>query len=179
MNMTKKQRHAYIMSVISENLFLKDDELAKKCNVSISTIRNDRAELGIAEYRERVKSAAESEFHNGETKEELLDLKLYETGISVLETDVSMLFKNTNIVKSQCIYALAENLALNVINANAALVKVANVKYTAQVHLGEKLVAKSTVKREKNNEYIVHVIINVDMSEVFRGKFNLEVVTEV
>lgn len=176
MNMTKKQRHDYIMSIINENPFLKDDELSKQCNVSISTIRNDRAELGISEYRERVKSAAENEFHTVESKEELLDLKIYETGLSVLETDSSMLFKNTNIVKSQCIYALAENLALNVINANAALVKVANVKYCEQVNLGDKLVAKSTVKREKNNEYIVHVIISVDMREVFRGKFNLEVV---
>ena len=176
MNMTKKQRHDYIMSIINENPFLKDDELSKQCNVSISTIRNDRAELGISEYRERVKSAAENEFHTVESKEELLDLKIYETGLSVLETDSSMLFKNTIIVKSQCIYALAENLALNVINANAALVKVANVKYCEQVNLGDKLVAKSTVKREKNNEYIVHVIISVDMREVFRGKFNLEVV---
>lgn len=176
MNMTKKQRHDYIMSIINENPFLKDDELSKQCNVSISTIRNDRAELGISEYRERVKSAAENEFHTVESKEELLDLKIYETGLSVLETDSSMLFKNTNIVKSQCIYALAENLALNVINANAALVKVANVKYCEQVNLGDKLVAKSTVKREKNNQYIVHVIISVDMREVFRGKFNLEVV---
>lgn len=176
MNMTKKQRHDYIMSIISENPFLKDDELSKQCKVSISTIRNDRAELGISEYRERVKSAAENEFHTVESKEELLDLKIYETGLSVLETDSSMLFKNTNIVKSQCIYALAENLALNVINANAALVKVANVKYCEQVNLGDKLVAKSTVKREKNNQYIVHVIISVDMREVFRGKFNLEVV---
>ena len=174
--MTKKQRHDYIMSIINENPFLKDDELSKQCNVSISTIRNDRAELGISEYRERVKSAAENEFHTVESKEELLDLKIYETGLSVLETDSSMLFKNTNIVKSQCIYALAENLALNVINANAALVKVANVKYCEQVNLGDKLVAKSTVKREKNNQYIVHVIISVDMREVFRGKFNLEVV---
>ena len=89
-----------------------------------------------------------------------------------------MLFKDTNIVKSQYIYALAENLALNVINANAALVKIANVKYSAQVHLGDKLVAKSIVKREKNREYIVHVMITVDMSEVFRGKFNLEVVAD-
>ncbi len=176
MSMTKKQRHDYIMSIISENPFLKDDELSKQCKVSISTIRNDRAELGISEYRERVKSAAENEFHTVESKEELLDLKIYETGLSVLETDSSMLFKNTNIVKSQCIYALAENLALNVINANAALVKVANVKYCEQVNLGDKLVAKSTVKREKNNQYIVHVIISVDMREVFRGKFNLEVV---
>lgn len=176
MNMTKKQRHAYILSIMSENPFLKDDELSKQCKVSISTIRNDRAELGIAEYRERIKTAAENEFHTVESKEELLDLKVYETGISVLETDASMVFKNTNIVKSQCIYALAENLALNVINASAALVKVANVKYTAEVHLGDKLVAKSTVKREKDNSYIVHVIITVDMSEVFRGKFNLNIV---
>ncbi len=179
MDMTKKQRHNFILSLISENPFLKDDELSKKCKVSISTIRNDRAELGIAEYRERIKSAAEGELHTVENKEELLDLNLYENGLSVLETDASMLFKNTNIVKSQCIYALAENLALSVINANAALVRVANVKYSEQVHLGDKLVAKSTVKREKDKDYIVHVIINVDMSEVFRGKFNLEVVDEV
>ena len=178
MNMTKKQRHNFILSIIGENPFLKDDEVSKRCNVSISTIRNDRAELGISEYRERVKSAAEGELHGNENKEELLDLKLYENGISILETDASMLFKDTNIVKSQYIYALAENLALNVINANAALVKIANVKYSAQVHLGDKLVAKSIVKREKNREYIVHVMITVDMSEVFRGKFNLEVVAD-
>lgn len=174
--MTKKQRHSYMLSILNENPFLKDDELSRKCNVSISTIRNDRAELGIAEYRERIKSAAEGELHVSENKEELLDLTLYENGLSVLETDASMLFKNTNIVKSQCIYALAENLALSVINAKAALIKVANVKYTAEVHLKDKLVAKSTVKREKDNTYIVHVFINVDMKEVFRGKFNLEVV---
>lgn len=174
--MTKKQRHNFILSMINENPFLKDDELSKKCNVSISTIRNDRAELGILEYRERIKSVAQDGFQSHESKEELLDLKLYENGISILETDASMLFKNTNIVKSQCIYSLAENLALSVINAKAALVKVANVKYTAEVHLGDKLVAKSTVKREKNHEYIVHVLINVDMKEVFRGKFNLNIV---
>lgn len=177
--MAKKQRHEKILFLLTENPFLKDDELSRKCRVSISTIRNDRAELGIAEYRERIKSLAEGELHQSESKEELLDLTLYENGISILETDQTMLFKNSNIVKSQCIYALAENLALSVINANAALVRVANVKYTSEVHLGEKLVAKSTVKREKNKEYIVHVIITVERAEVFRGKFNLEVVAEV
>lgn len=172
---TKQERHAFIVSLINENPFLKDDELAKKCSVSISTIRNDRAELGIAEYRERVKSAAEGELHSGVNKEELLDLNLYENGLSVLETDSTMLFKDTDIVKGQCIYAFAENLAISVINAKAALVKVANVKYISEVHNGDKLVAKSRVIREKDNEYIVHVMINVDFSEVFRGKFNLQV----
>jgi transcriptional antiterminator len=176
--MTKKQRHEYLTGIIDDNPFLKDDELAERCNVSVSTIRNDRAELGIAEYRERIKSAAEGELHASESLGELLDLKLYENGISVMETDSSMLFKNTNIVKSQCIYAFAENLALSVINASAALVKVANVKYVSEVHSGMRLVAKSTVIREKDGEYIVHVRITADMTEVFRGKFSLEVVNK-
>ena len=171
----KKTRHDFILSLLDENPFLKDEELAKKCGVSVSTIRNDRAELGISEYRERVKSAAESELGGSAAKGELLDLKLYENGISVLETDASMTFKSTNIVKGQCIYAFAENLALSVINARAALVKIANVKCTSEVHAGDKLVAKSKVIREKDREYIVHVFINADMREVFRGKFNLEV----
>lgn len=175
MSMSKKQRHDFLLSTIKNDPFRKDDELAKMCGVSISTIRNDRAELGIAEYRERVKSAAVGEMNAPQKKEELLGLKLYENGLSVLETDSSMLFENTDIVKSQCIYALAENLALSVINAKAALVRVANVKYISQAHKGDKLVAKSTVIRERDNEYIVHVIISVDLSEVFRGKFNLEV----
>lgn len=173
-SMSKYDRHKYITALIAENPFFKDDELAKKCKVSVSTIRNDRAELGIPEYRERVKSAAEGELSHT-SKGEILDLKLYENGISIMEPDATMLFKDTDIVKGQCIYAFAENLALSVINAKAALVKVANVKYIAEVHMGEKLLAKSNVIREKNNEFIVHVIISVDMTEVFRGKFSLEV----
>ncbi|MGM9937079.1 MAG: DeoR family transcriptional regulator [Candidatus Ornithomonoglobus sp.] len=176
MTMTKKQRHDFLLEMIAENPFLKDEELAKRCNVSISTIRNDRAELGIAEYRERIKSAAESEMNGSGAKAELLDLKLYENGLSVLETDGTMLFKDTNVVKSQCIYAFAENLALSVINAKAALVKVANVKYISEVHAGAKLVARSEVVRGRDSEYIVHVFISAEMNEVFRGKFNLEVV---
>ena len=171
--MTKKERHVLLMSLINEDPFLKDEELAAKCGVSVSSIRNDRAELGIAEYRERIKSAAEGE---RETKEELLDVTPYENGISVLETDGSMLFYNTDIVKSQYIYAFAENLALSVIEAKAALIKVANVKYMLQVHAGERLVAKSRVIRRREAEYIVHVHITSGHKEVFRGKFNLELI---
>lgn len=174
-SMIKKMRHDYILSILSEKPFLKDEELAKECGVSVSTIRNDRAELGITQYRDRVKSAAEGELAGANSKEELLDLKLYENGISVLETDTSMVFRDTNIVKGQCIYAFAENLALSVINARAALVKIANVKYIEEVHAGDKLVAKSRVVRGKDRDYIVHVFISVEMREVFRGKFSLEV----
>ena len=178
MSMTKKERHVFILSLINENPFLKDEELAAQCGVSVSSIRNDRAELGIAQYRERVKSAAEGELYGSEKKEELLDLTPYENGISVLETDSTMLFYNTDIVKSQYIYAFAENLALNVINARAALVKVANVKYIAEVHAGNRLIAKSRVIRSRDDEYIVHVFITSGKKEVFRGKLSLEILED-
>ena len=161
--MTKHERHLFLLSLLQKDPFLKDDGLAERCGVSVSTIRNDRAELGIAEYRERVKSAAEGELLGGGKKEELLDLKLYENGISILETDAAMLFQNKDMVKSQCIYAFAENLALSVINADAALVKVANVKYVSEVHAGEKLVAKSRVVRNDDRKFIVHEVITVEL----------------
>lgn len=171
--MTKQERRRKLVAIIRENPFLKDDELSRELSVSVSTIRMDRAELGIAEYRERVANAAKEQ--KPSLIGEVIDLDLFHNAISMLETDESMLFDGTDIVKSQYIYALAEELALNVIDAKAALVKVANVKYVNEVHAGEKLIAHSAVIRKRENEYIVHVIIKVKMNEVFRGKFSLAV----
>ena len=83
----KKDRHAYLIREINKNPFLKDEDLAKACNVSISTIRFDRAELGIAEYRERVKDMAKGEMNSQNNEGELLDINPFRDGISVLETD--------------------------------------------------------------------------------------------
>lgn len=170
----KKQRHEFLLTKIKQNPFLKDEELAAACNVSVSTIRFDRAELGIAEYRERVKSAAEEGINTSDTAQgEVLDLNPLRDGISVLVTNESMVFDGTDIVKGQYIYAFAENLAINVIGAAAALVKVANVKYTHEAHAGERLIAKSDVMRVREGEFIVRVIIKSNMNEVFRGKYCL------
>ncbi|MDD6484689.1 MAG: fatty acid biosynthesis transcriptional regulator [Clostridiales bacterium] len=169
----KQERHDLLKRKIKQNPFLKDEELAKACGVSVSTIRFDRAELGIAEYRERVKSVAQDSIHN--TSAEILDLNPFRDGLSILVTDESMTFEGTDVVKSQYIYSFAENLALNVIEAKSMLVKVANVKYISEVHCGDKLLAKSTVMRNRGGEYIVHVFIKVNMKEVFRGKFSLRV----
>ncbi|MGN0106434.1 MAG: DeoR family transcriptional regulator [Hominilimicola sp.] len=170
----KKQRHEFLLRQIKQNPFLKDEELAEACNVSVSTIRFDRAELGIAEYRERVKSAAEEGMSSSVVRAgEVLDLNLFHDGISVLKTDKTMVFDGTDIVKGQYIYAFAENLALSVIDAKAALVKIANVKYVHEAHAGERLIAKSDVMRVKDEEFIVRVVIKANMNEVFRGKFSL------
>ena len=174
----KKKRHEYLLRKIKQNPFLKDEELAQACNVSVSTIRFDRAELGIAEYRERIKSVAEEGLVADTAVGEVLDLNLYHDGISVLKTDDTMTFDGTDIIKGQCIYAFAENLALSVIDAKAALVKIANVKYMHEAHAGERLIAMSDVMRVKDGGYIVRVVIKANMNEVFRGKFSL-VMTDV
>ena len=77
----------------------------------------------------------------------------------MLKTDDTMTFDGTDIIKGQCIYAFAENLALSVIDAKAALVKIANVKYMHEAHAGERLIAKSDVARVKDGGYIVRVVI--------------------
>ncbi len=173
--MNKKERHAFLLKKLREEPFLKDEDFARECGVSVSTIRFDRAELGIAEYRERVKNAAVDGLNNPHSEGEILELKLFHNGMSVLRADDAMCFEGTDIVKGQCIYAFAENLALSVIDAKAALVKVANVKYITPVHAGERLFARSEVVRVKENEYIVHVFIKANMADVFRGKFSLAV----
>lgn len=172
--LTKKERHSLLGDMLKQNPFLKDDELAKEFNVSIATIRFDRAELGILEYRERIKKVATDGYEGIKSKlPEILDLNPMKDAISVLQTDESMTFQGTDIVKGQVIFSFAENLAVKVIETKAALIKVANVKYVKEVTAGEKLLAKSEVRRIKDNEYIVWVKIKSNMTEVFRGKFML------
>lgn len=172
---SKSIRHKTLLDYIDANPFLKDDELAKLLNVSVGTIRIDRAELGIAEYRERIKNLASKTkqlFPN--TLGDVVDINLFHDGISILDTDDSMTYEGTNVVKGQVIFAFAEDLAMSVINAKFVLITVANVKYKKEVLSGQRLVARYEVIRNKNSEYIIWVKIKVNSEEVFRTKFKLE-----
>ena len=80
----------YLLRKIKQNPFFEDEELAQACNVSVSTIRFDRAELGITEYRERIKSVAEEGLVAGYGGWRSADLNLYHDGISVPKTDDTM-----------------------------------------------------------------------------------------
>lgn len=174
----KRLRHKMLEQKIEENPFLKDDELAQELGVSVATIRLDRAELGIREYRERIKDVAAGEIlrsHEMQTGD-LLDLNLYHDGISVMVTDESMTYPGTDVVKGQAVFAFAENLVMHLLNAKAAIIQVANVKFIKEIKKGDKLIAKFEVKRVKDTEeYIVWVRIKVELKEVFRGKFNMAV----
>ncbi len=177
--LTKKERQLALLNKIGKDPFLTDEELADFYNVSIQTIRLDRLELGIRELRERIKNVAEENYlkvksiAGKEIVGELIDLNLGSSGISILETDNSMAFEKTDVVRGSHIFAQAESLAIAVIDANVALIGVANIKYKNPVFAGDKLVAKAEVVRTRGNKYFVWVFITIKGLEVFRGKFIL------
>jgi acyl-coenzyme A thioesterase PaaI-like protein len=175
----KKERQSVLLGKIKEDPFLTDEELSELFSVSIPTIRLDRLELGIPELRERIKNVAEinlSKVKSLQSKEivgELIDLNLGSNGMSILETNDNMAFEKTKIIRGHFIYSLAESLAIAVIDAQVALVGVANIKYKTPVYAGSKLVAKAEVRKVRENNFIVWVKILEKQIEVFRGKFIL------
>lgn len=178
-SLMKKERQSLLKRKIENDPFLTDEELAEMLSVSVPTIRLDRLELGIPELRERIKSMAEKNIEkvrslqSREIVGELIDINLGQSAISVLETNSNMTFEKTKIVRGHYIYSFAESLAIAVIDANVALVGVANIKYKIPVYAGAKLIARAEVKRIRGNNHIVWVKISKKQNEVFRGKFIL------
>lgn len=175
----KNNRQEELIKLLSEDPFITDEDLADKFKISVQTIRLDRMELGIPELRERIKNVAENKFSKvraitgREIVGELIDINPGKSAISILDADSSMVFEKTKVVKGQHIYAMAETLALAIVDAKAALTSVANIKYKRPVYSNEKLVAKGEVIRTRGNKYFVWVFIYINHQEVFRGKFTL------
>lgn len=180
----KKERHEFLTSKIKNDPFLTDEELAEILNVSIPTIRLDRTVLRIPELRERIKNVAEDNrrkvksLMHEEIVGELMEINLNKSAVSIIETDDSMAFERTKIIRGQFIYSFAESTAIAVIDAKVALVGVANIKYKIPVISGEKLIAKAEVRKIRENNFIVWVEIFNKNTEVFRGKFILVTVEE-
>lgn len=175
----KQERLQKLTDILVEDPFLTDEELSERLSVSIQTIRLDRMQLNIPELRERVKQVATVNYDKvrtlgrGEIVGELIDLELNKRGISVLETDATLAFEKTKIVKGHYIFAMAESLAMAVIDAHVALTGIANIKYRVPVIAGQKLVAKAELVRVRGSEYFIHIIITSNQDQVFRGKFIL------
>jgi len=176
----KKERQSLLLEKLKEDPFLTDEELAEQLRVSVPTVRLDRLELGVPELRQRIKEMA-SKNHNkvrslssGEIIGEIVELNLGESAISVLETTEQMVFSQSKIVRGHYIYSMAESIAIAVIDADVALVGVANIKYKHPVYAGSKLIAKVSIKQKRpGGKYIVWVMIYNKQTEVFRGKFLL------
>lgn len=180
----KLERQQRLRELVRENPFMSDEDLAKYFNVSIQTVRLDRLALGIPELRERTKSVAERTYgivRSMGAKEivgELLDIKLGERGLSLLETTGDMVFERTKVVRGQYIFAQAESLAISLIPAEIVLTGLANIKFRRPVLLGEKLIAKGEVIRRRGAHFVVLVETAVGQEKVFRGKFSVFAVEE-
>ena len=178
-SLLKKERQRILFEKIKGDPFLTDEELSDIFSVSVPTIRLDRLEMGIPELRERIKNVAEKNYgkvkslQSKEIVGELIDINLGKYAVSVLETDESMVFEKSRIVRGHFIYSMAESIAIAVIDADVALVGVASIKYKTPVYSGCKLVARAEVKHIRGNNYIVWVKIFEKQVEMFRGKFIL------
>ncbi|NLY17514.1 MAG: transcription factor FapR [Clostridiaceae bacterium] len=178
-SLAKKDRHNRLLEIIREDPFMTDEEIAECLEVSIPTVRLDRLELGIPELRQRIKEVAAlahqkvRSLHADEIVGEIVDIQLGENAISILDTTVQMVFGKSRIVRGHYIYSFAESLAIAVIDAEVALVGVANIKYKTPVYAGSRLLAKAEVRQVKHRNHIVWVLIYHKQIEVFRGKFIL------
>ena len=119
--------------MFERNPFLTDEQLAKALEVSIQTIRLDRLRMNIPEVRERTRQMAE----NAQTKlkaidkkdivGDLIDLELNKIGISMLKITPEMVLEKTGVARGYYMFAMANTLALAVVDADAALTGVGNV----------------------------------------------------
>lgn len=178
-SMAKKERQNRLLEKIKEDPFMTDEDIAEYLEVSIPTVRLDRLELGIPELRQRIRDVASLNhqkvraLHAEEIVGELVEIQLGVSGISILDTTDQMVFAQSKIVRGHYIYSFAESLAIAVIDAEVALVGVANIKYKTPVYAGSRLIAKAVVRQTRQRNHIVWVFIYYKQQEVFRGKFIL------
>ena len=102
---------------------------------------------------------------------ELLDLELNKAGISTLKISADMVLDKTSVARGYYMFAMANTLALAVVDAELALTAVGNVKYKVPVSAGAVLVAKAVVTHRRLDKYYIFVSIKSNNEEVFRAKF--------
>lgn len=185
MRYTKSARHTVLQRKIQENPFLTDSEIASMLGVSIHTVRLDRMALGIPDLRERTRMVAERVFStvrsigSREVVGELVDVVLGENGVSILETTYDMVLERTGVVRGHYIFAQADSLAMALVDSDAVVTGLANIKFKRPVRVGEKLICKAEVIRKKGNKYVVLATTRSTVGQVFRGKFVLASLDDV
>ncbi len=175
--LAKSARQALLTKYLQGNPFLTDEDLAHILNVSIQTVRLDRAELNIPEMRERVKEMARGVYQNlraitgSEVVGELVDLEMGREGLSILDVTEEMTLQKTRVLDGQYLFAQANTLALALIDSDVALTGTAKISFKRPVFRGEKVIARAIITRKKGNKYMVRVSSHVRDDLVFQGKF--------
>lgn len=173
----KATRQEQLLAYLKENPFATDRELAEHFSVSVQTIRLDRLALGIPQVRERVSRVAQEAYAQVRSLEarevvgELIDIRLNQSGISILDIEEDMVLERSQIARGHYLFAQANSLAVAIIDAPLVLTGSARVRYKRPVKLGDRVVAKARVKVQRGNTYLVSVYSYVGNDIVFKGQF--------
>lgn len=182
MNKTERQRR--LVRFLESDPFLTDEDLSQILRVSVQTIRLDRFELKIPEFKERLMTVAKNPgsaprtLSGGELVGEMVDLEVGSSGISILTVTPEMTLSKTSYVRGHHLFAQANSLAVAVIDAEVALTGIARVTFKRPVSCGEKVLARALIKLKKGNRYMVKVTSYVKDEVVFVGRFQIFAVSE-
>lgn len=180
----KKNRQEKLLKLIEQNPLATDEQLATILTASISTIRLDRAVLGVPELRERMRSMAQKatsrlrSLKQSEVVGDLLELEPNKWALSVLETRREMAFRETDMVWDHYIYAQASSIAIAVVEADFVIVDSMRGEYKGHARVGDALIARAKVGVNKDEKYIVSVRTKVGDREIFVGRFIAAIVAE-
>src|SRR5690606_40486167 len=101
------------------------------------------------------------------------DWELRLGGRPTLETSHEMALAKTGIVRGHHPFAQGNSLAVAVIDAEVALTGSARLVFHRPVRVGDRVVAKATVKRVIGNKSIVRVESRVDGEKVFSATLTI------
>jgi acyl-coenzyme A thioesterase PaaI-like protein len=180
----KNMRQQDLKRLVAADPFTTDRELAQKLGVSVQTIRLDRLELGIPDARSRIREVARGAYEKvksiteTEVIGELIDLELGESALSVLTAAADMALAHSGVIRGHHLFAMANSLAVAVVDAKVALTGSATVRFLRRVRVGDRMVAKARVTEICDRRHTVSVAIRVGADDVFTGEFTVYAVED-
>ena len=180
MRMPKVERQELLQELVERNPFLTDDELSKRYDVSVQTIRLDRLECGIPELRKRLLNVASQTMEEkvksigtDEVLGDIIDIVLDERALSIFDVTIDHVFQRNGIARGHHLFAQANSLAVAVMDDDLALTVKSSIDFLKPVRAGERVVARAEVNKESllEKRTLVEVVSTVGDVEVFIGQF--------
>lgn len=182
MRVPKQERQQLLITLLEEDPFLTDEDIARHFSVSIQTVRLDRLECRIPELRERLKSVASQQMlgtvksmQAEEIFGEIIDVELDDRAISIFDVKEVHVFKRNGIARGHHLFAQANSLAVAVLDDDLALTVRSSLHFQKPVRAGDRVVSRATVRKEtlKNKSTVVDVLSTVESEPVFSGEFQM------
>jgi len=178
--MPKGERQELLQKLVERNPFLTDEELSKRYDVSVQTIRLDRLECGIPELRKRLLNVASQTMEDkvkslgtDEVLGDIIDIVLDERAISIFDVTIDHVFQRNGIARGHHLFAQANSLAVAVMDDDLALTVKSSIDFLKPVKAGDRVVARAEVNKESllEKRTLVEVVSTVGDVQVFTGKF--------